>query len=162
MGTRRQSRSQPQPQQNGRQPEPQHPPPQTDPDNRPVPDDVFGWDDDIGIKNAPPLAVAGRVFCMIDWFISEAIDRGESATWLTCGLAELAKQADRTGDWNPLGTLLTGLETLVDANYRKEWPLLELTVPPFKLTVRPWGEPQESENAGPEEEEEPAVREQAL
>ncbi len=143
---KRESHSQPQPQQNGRQPEPQHPPP---------PAEAYGWfEPALGDGDPPPLAYVGRVFCLLDYLISEAQEHNESPTWVTYGLAEVARQAAMTGDWSPLGVMLTGLETLIDPQYRENWPLAEMTMPRQAA-------PQESEAEGPEEEE-PAVREQSL
>ena len=86
---------------------------------------VFPWHDEGVVKRTPPLALAARMACLLEYLQASAQEtsRDEEPVWLVDGLVFAItglENADRLG---AVSTLLTGLETLVPPQDRSRWPL---------------------------------------
>src|SRR5438105_12633060 len=91
---------------------------------------VFPWFDEHYLKIAKPdpLAIAARVLALSEYHHATAQEHGDDNAWFTYGLAVAAEALAVTGHLHELGTLLTGLETLVPAEYRAKWPLHDVAL----------------------------------
>jgi hypothetical protein len=88
-------------------------------------DPVFPWHDQYYLAHArpDPLAVAARAFILCEHLHATAQEHGDGNAWFVYGLASTARALAESGEWHTLGLFLTGLETLVPAEYRAKWPL---------------------------------------
>ena len=86
---------------------------------------AFPWHDEGVVKRTPPLALAARMVCLLEYLQGSAQETSsdEEPVWLVDGLMFAVTGLEDAGRLGAVSTLLTGLETLVPPQDRARWPL---------------------------------------
>jgi len=85
---------------------------------------VFPWFDDTDYVTRQPLALVARALQLVEYHQSSAREYGEDQEqWVLYGIADAVAGLAKHGEFQALGVFLAGLEAMVPAEGRAEWPL---------------------------------------
>ena len=85
---------------------------------------TFPWHNDVAVRNlgVAPLVLAARALTLMEYHEATAVEHGAEPLRLTRGVSGAARVLAETGELEPLGAIMAGLEALVPPDYRRDWP----------------------------------------
>ena len=93
--------------------------------------DTFAWHDEAILERegVHRIALVARSLCLMAALDAIALENNDSGRFLHWGVSAVVSKLVQAGEWETVGLLLTGLETLVPQAQRDKWPLADFTEP---------------------------------
>ncbi len=87
---------------------------------------TFTWSDCVVVARAQkihPLAPVARVACLLRELYYQAEEHSNDPGYTLLGFTQAVEALAKAGDYDTIGMLLSGLESVVDSGCRNNWPL---------------------------------------